>query len=588
VAQALAERLRRPTYTADTTAAAVEALARSGIGTYLEPLAASPELPVTGAVSPLRLLDFQVHALAVDAWAGSGLSGSELDALLPIPAEIHDQTAPAAAFLAAYVAAVDSHGAALARALMADQDLTQPQALHFPLIVLHLFVSDLATDGGQRTGAIPGSGPAAIEAVAFRPPAAVVGGSGQAGLATLCSDAATFIDNTIHALFNLLKVAVPDNTVGAIVATLWNWIVDQGEAFVRGLISAVTDAVLATVRAIAGGIASIASEVAGMVPYVVRVRVDPIATIDLGSTRVSGEFVATVTAGDLPDWPDVMKDCAAKAQVALPSFRGRDEPVTWGTPRSDAPGIISFLRSDPRTDGEGEARWVFGTGPDPGEAPGAQRNSVVYLDVTIHRSALDDARKSLSNALFGGIPKILRGFVDELFGFFVDPLQTAVAALIDTHATGLATIVYHDSPTATPSPSVAPTTTPPPSDICALLSDQEVTAVIGVPVARREGTGSIQAGGGCVIGTVRQTDLKNAYYANIIIEPRGTIFPQAQAQAGVQDVAGVGEQAVFFPQAGAIIGVVGKYDFSLQVVIAGSVGSVENALGLAKLVVSRL
>jgi len=46
-----------------------------------------------------------------------------------------------------------------------------------------------------------------------------------------------------------------------------------------------------------------------------------------------------------------MKDCADTAQVALPSFRGRDEPVTWGAPVSDAPGIVSLIRSDPRTNG---------------------------------------------------------------------------------------------------------------------------------------------------------------------------------------------------------------------------------------------
>lgn len=454
IAQALADRLHKATYTADTTAAAVEALARSGIGTYAEPTAASAELALTGPTSPLQLLDFQAHALAVDAWAGHGLAGSELDTLLPIPNEIHDRTAPASAFLAGYVAAVDSPGAALARALMADQDLTRPEDLHFPLIVLHLFASDLATDGGQRPAATaPSVGFSVIEAHATQPQRSASGGSGQAGVATLCSDAASFIDKTIHALFNLLKASVPDNTVGAIVVTIWNWIVDQGEAFVRLLLDAVTDAVLATVRWIAGGIAAIASQVSALVPYVVTVRVDPSARIDLGNSRVLGAFVATVTAGDLPDWPDVMKDCAKTAQVALPSFRGRDEPVTWGEPVVDVPGILTALRADPRTDGNGEASWVFGTGPDPGEAPGTERVATVAIDVTIHRSALDDARKSLSNALFGGIPPILRGFVDELFGFFIDPIQKAVAALIDTHASGSAFIVYHDVPPATPTPA---------------------------------------------------------------------------------------------------------------------------------------
>ncbi|MEA2622292.1 MAG: hypothetical protein QOH61_1202 [Chloroflexota bacterium] len=586
---ALAERLRRPAYTADTTAAAAEALARSGIGTYAAPTDDSPELPVTGAASPLRLMDFQTHAVAVDAWAGNGLAGSELDVLLPIPAEVHDQSAPASAFVAGYVAAVDSPGAALARALMADQDLTRPQALRFPLIVLDLFASDLATDGGTRTATMPGAGTSAIQAILFNPQqSAGDGAAGQVGTATLCSDAAKFVDSTIHALFNLLKVAVPDNTVGAIVATIWNWIVDQGEAFVRGLIDAVTGAVLATVRAIAGSIAAIASQVTALVPYAVAVRVNPSSQIDLGNNRFIGAFVATVTAGDIGDWPDVMKDCASTAQVALPSFRGRDEPVTWGEPVTDAPGIVEALRSDSRTNEAGEASWVFGTGPDPGQAPGAERTSTVRIDVTIHRSALDDARKSLTDALFSGIPEVLRGFVGEIFSFFVDPLQAAVAALIDTHASGTATIVYHDQPAASPSPTTGATATPPSSDVCSLLTDQEVTAVIGVPVARREGTGTIQSGGSCVMGTVRQADLDNIYYVSIIIEPKGTLFPSAQQDAHAQAVSGVGDQAVYLTDAGAIIGVTGTHDFSLQVVVGGKVGGLGSATGIARILVSRL
>lgn len=453
-ADALAARLRQPAYTADTTAAAEEALARSGVTTFASPSDAAPIVALGGSSSGLRLLDFQAHALAVDAWGGSGIQGSQLDQLLPIPASLRAASAPTSAFVAGYVAAVNSPGAALARALMAGQDLSRPADLHVPLLVLVLFTADLATDGGRLTANAASSG---VTEAAFRTTDGPASGSTElAGLATLCSDAANFIDKTIDSLFSALKVAIPDNTVGAVVATIWNWIVDQGAAFVKTLLHAVTDAVLATVRAIAAGIAAVAEQVASIIPYVVTVRVDPGASIALGPNRILGRFVAVVSAGDLPDWPDVMKDCAKTAQVALPSFRGRDAQVAWGTPSIDTPALVTLGTFDTVTDANGEARWTFLAGPDPGEAPGGDRTATVAIDLTVHRPELDDARAKLTDALFGGIPKVLRSFVTEIFSFFVDPLQKAVNDLIDTKASGSASLTYHDAPPATPVPSAGP------------------------------------------------------------------------------------------------------------------------------------
>lgn len=454
IAKSLVDRLRAPAYTSDTTQAAVEALARAGVATVADPSSSVSEVATQGPVSPLRLLEFEAHALAVDAWRGDGLTGAQIDSLLPIPAEIHDQTAPASAFLAAYVAAIDSPGAALGRELMAGQDLTRPDALHFPLIVLTLFSSDLATDGGRHPAA-RGPGPIGAIAASYVGPGITAGGTDQIAVATLCSDSANFINQTIDSLFNALKLAVPNNTVGAFVASLWNWIVDQGKAFVHTLIKAVTDAVLATVRSIAGGIATITRQVAGLVPYVVTVQPQPGDPIALGNSAMTGEFVATVTGGDLLSWPDVLKDCASQAQVALPGFRGSDERVTWGDPTSLAGGLISPGLADAKTDGQGQAIWRFTIEPDPGEAPGEELRASLKLPITVHRSELDAVRKTLSNSLFGGLPPILHDFADALFKPLLDPIQAEIEKLIDTHGSGAVKLVYHGPP-----PSVKPTATP--------------------------------------------------------------------------------------------------------------------------------
>ena len=147
---ALAERITAPAYTGDSTDAFDAALARAGIAvvadTSTDPAAATPEVALTGPASPVELLDFQAHALAVQAWGGAGWTGAELDSVVPLP----DGTgSPSLAdLLDGYVGGVDTRGAAFARALMAGQDLHDPATVRFPAAVLFLMVSDVATDGG--------------------------------------------------------------------------------------------------------------------------------------------------------------------------------------------------------------------------------------------------------------------------------------------------------------------------------------------------------------------------------------------------------------------------------------------------------
>ena len=148
---ALVDRLSVPTYSADTTAAMTTALARAGVATFADPSSQHPRCPCPGAASPFQLLDFQTHALAVGAWAGTTWSGAELDQVLPIPDGMTG-VAPTSDVLAGYVAAVDTPGAQLARALMAGQNLLDPATVEFPGVVLVLFASDIATRLGQRRG----------------------------------------------------------------------------------------------------------------------------------------------------------------------------------------------------------------------------------------------------------------------------------------------------------------------------------------------------------------------------------------------------------------------------------------------------
>ena len=410
---ALVDRLTAPAYTADTTSALLAALAQVGVATFADTTSTTPEAPVAGVASPFELLDFQVHALAVGVWAGAAWSGAELDGVIPLPAGYG--LAPASAVLAGYVGAVNTPAAALARALMAGQDLLHPSSLRFPGVVLVLFASDLATGGGRV--AAPGPGPSTsglggatllslAEIQSSAPPLA----REAIALGSICSDTATWIQGMITRLFNALRLATPTNFLGAIFATIWNWMVDKLQAFVEGIITSVTDLVLSTVRSIAASIAAVAEQVASVLPYAVQVAVTGPSGpfFHLRSDPLQGAYVVAVSAGDLPTWPAVLQDCANVAKVALPDFRSKNVPLTWGPLEALADPLLAPAPVAPTnglTDDTGQATWSFETSVDPGDPTGPIRTQMDIMPVAVHRPELDRVRVALTDALLGYVPR---------------------------------------------------------------------------------------------------------------------------------------------------------------------------------------
>ncbi len=431
---ALVDRLAAPSYTADTTAALVEGLARAGIATYADSGSTSPEVPLSAAASPFELLDFQAHALAVGAWAGAGWSGSDLDGLMPLPPH-SDGIAPASVLLAAYVAAADTPGGALSRALMAGQDLLQPPTLRFPGAVLVLFASDLATAGGQV--AVPNPGPSPSPSGAYdqsRLVALALDGravdvaAAPAVSGGYCSDVANWIHARIDWLFDALKVAASSNPFLKFFGSIWNFVVDRLHDFVEGVITSVTDTILGTVRSIAATIAAVAEQVASILPYAVKVAVSggnigPSGFM-LGTDPLAGQVTASVTAGDLPDWPPVLQDCAAVAKVTLPDFSPKNVPVSWAQVQpAGNPMLASSGPPSKVTDNNGKAVWAFVTSTDPGDPDGPQRNQQDSLAVAVHRPELDRLRNALTNALLGYLPSLLRPLVGQLLAPTLNDIQ---------------------------------------------------------------------------------------------------------------------------------------------------------------------
>ena len=347
---------------------------------------------------------------------------------------------------------------------MAGQDLLAPAGLRFPAVVLVLFASDLATDGGRRPAPSPGP-----SAGARTPPSVVLAvanrGRGQGGvmepavdLATICSGPSGWIDAVVTRIKQALELAIPDNLPGLIVVHIFNWLIDIGTALVKNLVNALTAPVVAAVRSIAALIAGVATQIASLLPYAVKVTAvgGPGATFRLGSTPLPGDYAVQITAADLPDWPTVLSDCARGARIELPDFRAKPAPVTFGplSPVGDA--LLSpadGAASTVTTDVTGHATWPFTVAPDPGDPGGALEHQIDRMPVAVHRPELDAARAELTATLLAPIPDLLRPIVATIFKPLLDGVQDRLNALLDARGTGVAVLDYHDKRPPSPSPT---------------------------------------------------------------------------------------------------------------------------------------
>ncbi len=463
---ALAERIAAPAYTGDSTDAFKAALARAGIAvvadTSTDPATATPEVPLTATPSPVELLDFQAHALAVQAWGGAGWTGAELDGVVALPSDAPAGTPSMAQLLAAYAASAGTPGGAFARALLAGQDLKDPATVRFPAVVLFLFASDLATDGGR----VPAPSPSPSAAVRLLPLAAAgpAVAAPAVDLTLLCSGPSGWIDAIVQNLEAALVNAMPPGIVGTILGAALSWFIHIAAGVVKGLVDTFIAPVLTMIRGIAAIASGLAEQIASVLPFTVQVIAGHGDTTEggtffLGSDPQRGQYTAYVSAGDLPKWPDAVTQCAEAAKIALPDFTSKGVPVTFGpleAPSDPLLGPTDQAVATTATDDTGKATWPFLTARDPGDPTGEQRNQFDYMPVAVHRPELDTLKRRLTLSLLSPLPPLLQPFVGALLAPVLDGIQDRLNNILDVRGRGPAIIVFHDKAPPSPSPSASP------------------------------------------------------------------------------------------------------------------------------------
>lgn len=123
---------------------AVDELAKLGVETRVRPSDPAPISAVTGNPSPIRLLRLQVRNLTLEAVAGGGTLGGDLDKLSAAAGG-----GPVSALLAGWAASGTTAGAKLAASFLRAGAPADPAARAFPSLALLAFIADVEGASGQ-------------------------------------------------------------------------------------------------------------------------------------------------------------------------------------------------------------------------------------------------------------------------------------------------------------------------------------------------------------------------------------------------------------------------------------------------------
>jgi hypothetical protein len=439
---------------------------------------------------------------------------------------------------------------------------------------------------------------------------------------TPCSAFRNLVFGTINKVFDWLKVPevnLPKTGIGFLDSFLGgvarvvvggiNIVVEAGRRLIINGVELVLGPILDLIAKAATIAAVIGNVLTQVQPLTLRAAAAP-QLVTKGAAPVTTVVTLSGTTAGLAEWPPAMNDCARTATGHdLPALKPVDAPVDW-TPLVSVPidallhqttPTEATLRDLPGTAGT-EAKLTLTTDPEPADLlKNELKRGIVRVNVRVHRDGLDQVQKALielaesaASSLTSHLPEPFRSYINGLIAPAIQSVTSGFTTLMDARTFTFVDVAYHGDQKPSPPPHVVesgPAGTLG-AGICSLLSDAEVSAVIGVPIARRE-TGNTSGVDYCIKGTERvvfgtENFTKNVYYANFVVSRVATSFYSDAVGAGADEVSGLGDHAAYLKSAGAIFVLKGKLEFWIQVVKGGVTGSLDDTFRLARLLASRL
>lgn len=474
----------------------ISTLASAGVATVANETSTAPQAPVTGGTA-LTVTSWQAGNMARETTAGAGITGADLDAMLPMP------NAPSLAeLLGAWVSAAADPAEVAAGRILGHRDWRDPATVVFPTAVLDLFVADAVAHAVGPAGATasPTASPTGSDtneptAALDRPaPNGGVSGSGVGGseaggsvvdaasvTSSPCSTIANFVNSVLTYVFNALKLdpaqvaayvsgALGGGVVGAIaggfaawVASFWNAAVSAAQAAVEAILTALTQPVLNLLRIVIGGLATITMIASYLKRWTANVTPSPGANrFAVGSEPDrAGSFTVHIDPNaEITQWPQLFVDCASAAGVPLPTLSKAGLPITWQI-LGQEPGLVGITAptGSPPTgalDDSLSGSLDYTTGRE--SVALAKKGTLVTPTVTatasVRRTEVEELRKFVTAFATAQLPRVLTPVLSPILASYVE-LATKQLDRI-TAVDGSATIIVsHHVPTP-PTPSAAP------------------------------------------------------------------------------------------------------------------------------------
>jgi hypothetical protein len=404
-------------FNAQTVERAVQVLATGGVEVRVGP----DDAPLTAATNPsrVRLLRWQARNLALEASAGAGTLGADLDNFAAA-----SEAPPLSALVAGWLHTADSPAVAQARQLLPGYTTTEPQQLVISNLVMLLFVADVV-------------GPATASSAVANTGHLAAGGAFVAVESDFCASVAEYLNGALAGILDPALRPDPD------------WLADAIELYAE------IEPDPERLRAAIGALALLAYATSISRPWVATISAVPTEAHYLveGNELAGNEkqFTFNVNVGDATI-TDEAAECGELAGVDLDgSEEAEGTEVGWLTYQL-LPHAVD-LEGDLELEGAGEfvsANYEYQTRDETEEAHSdGQLNTVeVLVGATAVRQDIAAVEAAVSSLLTAGNTGMASAEVAAQYA----KLEPALRERLNPSATTKVTITWHVKPDESPTP----------------------------------------------------------------------------------------------------------------------------------------
>lgn len=400
--------------------AVVDRLAVAGVGVLADAGDVVPMVEPADPVSPMRLLEWQVRNLALEAQRGAGIPAVELDGALEGGTVDHVAVAPSV-LVVGWATTVDSPAAAYAAELLGEDVADAPDEAVIPHLALVLFASDLAV---TATGDVPS------------PPSRGAGGDidgGELGASVLgevelishggqvrpCSAVLDFVNGTLARVFDALgRLSQPGEVhvfgrgsflafldkvltgAAGVAVAVGNAVIDGAHLVLSTGVRVLLAPIMEIVARVAGVVGTVAHVVSFIRPWSVVVRPEP----GHGEAPMQGAAQARIDLGGLDRWPVEVADCAERAGKPLPPLRPSGHPVTWDIGPAS---LVARDDAEPVLDADGAAALSYHSVVETGDGETVNPVPRVTITARVQRDDFTELREAIQGLIDEGIENVL-------------------------------------------------------------------------------------------------------------------------------------------------------------------------------------